>query len=357
MPGVILQKISPDSITISMAASASQQPYDSPDEVGMRGSREAREARKAARAKNRQQNASANQFNGNGHSHSPSRDDYRYQDNDEPYSPTEDSVLQDSMLSQSQQGGAVQQRGPETRRGEQGAMPPGYPGPPGGSYDDSPQSPTKNGHYRSQQQATSNLPSNRRHSGNPGAPPGSGPYGQSRGPSADQPHRRSQAMSNQDAQLRPPPSLDDGRQGGPNRRVSRLESPSVLKSVLQPLEKKINEYDRLMTEARGEMAQLDDELRALQERRQQAEDRFLSAKSKHDDYSRQHEDVGRAMRGELVDRGLTSGTMSGPPQLEPIHSQPVQRAVSFDDRPLSPLSERSLKPKSGKLRFSLFGKH
>jgi hypothetical protein len=103
MPGVILQKISPDSITISMAASASQQPYDSPDEVGMRGSREAREARKAARAKNRQQNASANQFNGNGHSHSPSRDDYRYQDGDEPYSPTEDSVLQDSMLSQSQQ--------------------------------------------------------------------------------------------------------------------------------------------------------------------------------------------------------------------------------------------------------------
>ncbi|VUC21928.1 unnamed protein product, partial [Clonostachys rosea] len=150
MPGVILQKISPDSITISMAASATQQAYDSPDEVGMRGSREAREARKAARAKNRQQNATTNQFNGNGHSHSPSRDDYRYQDGDEPYSPTEDSVLQDSMLS-SQQGGAVQQRGPEARRGEQGAMPPGYPGPPGGSYEDSPQSPTKNGHYRSQQ--------------------------------------------------------------------------------------------------------------------------------------------------------------------------------------------------------------
>ncbi|CAG9951979.1 unnamed protein product [Clonostachys rosea f. rosea IK726] len=344
MPGVILQKISPDSITISMAASASQQPYDSPDEVGMRGSREAREARKAARAKNRQQNASSNQFNGNGHSHSPSRDEYRYQDGDEPYSPTEDSVLQDSMLSQSQQGGAVQQRGPEARRGEQGAMPPGYPGPPGEPNQERPLQvaaprATATSPPAAATPAIQALPQDPAPTASPVAPPLINRNG------------RSQAMSNQDAQLRPPASLDDGRQGGPNRRVSRLESPSVLKSVLQPLEKKINEYDRFMTEARSEMAQLDDELRALQERRQQAEDRFLSAKSKHDDYSRQHEDVGRAMRGELVDRGLTSGTMSGPPQHEPIHPQPVQRATP------QPMSERSLKPKSGKLRFSLFGKH
>ncbi|CAG9951976.1 unnamed protein product [Clonostachys rosea f. rosea IK726] len=267
MPGVILQKISPDSITISMAASASQQP-----------------------------------FNGNGHSHSPSRDEYRYQDGDEPYSPTEDSVLQDSMLSQSQQ----------------------------------PSEPNQERPLQSQPQGNSNLPSSRRHSGNPGAPQDPAPTASPVAPPLINRNARSQAMSNQDAQLRPPASLDDGRQGGPNRRVSRLESPSVLKSVLQPLEKKINEYDRFMTEARSEMAQLDDELRALQERRQQAEDRFLSAKSKHDDYSRQHEDVGRAMRGELVDRGLTSGTMSGPPQHEPIHPQPVQRAVSSMTDPSAP---------------------
>lgn len=86
-------------------------------------------------------------------------------------------------------------------------------------------------------------------------------------------------------------------QGTP--RDDRADSPSVTKSVLQPLEKKITQYAQLMADAEDSMTQLDDEMRVLQERRRQAEDGFLEAKAKHDLYERQHADVGRALRGEL----------------------------------------------------------
>lgn len=97
--------------------------------------------------------------------------------------------------------------------------------------------------------------------------------------------------------------------------VSRLESPSIVRSVLQPLEKKMNEYKHLMAETQTELAQLDDQLRLLQDRRQRTEERYADAKAKHDDYERQHHDVGRALRGELDEyspRPLTATGGGGP---------------------------------------------
>ncbi len=81
--------------------------------------------------------------------------------------------------------------------------------------------------------------------------------------------------------------------------ISRVQSPSVMKSVLQPLDRKIHEYDVQMSEAQTVMAQLDAEMSILQERRREAENRYMSAKNKHDDYHRQYQDVERALRGEL----------------------------------------------------------
>ncbi|KAH9906010.1 hypothetical protein F4778DRAFT_779397 [Xylariomycetidae sp. FL2044] len=80
--------------------------------------------------------------------------------------------------------------------------------------------------------------------------------------------------------------------------IQRLKSPSVLDCVLQPLDQKVQEYGALMTSEQEQMARLDDEIRALQGRRADAEARFLEAKGKHDDYRRQYADVERAMRGE-----------------------------------------------------------
>ena len=141
----------------------------------------------------------------------------------------------------------------------------------------------------------------------------------------------------------------------PGHDISRLQSPSIQKSVLQPLEKKIHEYDHLMHEAQTQMAQLDEELRALQERRHAAEARFIEAKTKHDEYERQHEDVGRALRGELVNQA--------PPAAAPapaVRQPPMQRMDSmdsFDQRPVSQQSSFHQKPKkSGMLRMSLFNK-
>jgi hypothetical protein len=137
--------------------------------------------------------------------------------------------------------------------------------------------------------------------------------------------------------------------GGGGDDISRIQSPSIQKSVLQPLEKKIHEYDHLMHEAQAQMNQLDEELRALEERRRQAEDRFIEAKSKHDEYERQHQDVGRALRGEIA--------REAPP---PAVRQPMQRMESidsFDQRPVSAQSSFHQKPKKGgMLRMSLFNK-
>lgn len=80
--------------------------------------------------------------------------------------------------------------------------------------------------------------------------------------------------------------------------IQRLKSPSVVDCVLQPLDAKVREYADLMSREQEEMDRLDAELRALQERRADAETRFLEAKGKHDDYKRQYADVERAMRGD-----------------------------------------------------------
>ncbi|RYP72614.1 hypothetical protein DL771_004109 [Monosporascus sp. 5C6A] len=80
--------------------------------------------------------------------------------------------------------------------------------------------------------------------------------------------------------------------------IARLQTPSLMDSVLKPLEQKVREYSELMRQEHDQMTRLDEELRALQERRADAESRFLEAKSKHDDFRRRHDDVERAMRGE-----------------------------------------------------------
>lgn len=69
-------------------------------------------------------------------------------------------------------------------------------------------------------------------------------------------------------------------------------------SVLQPLDKKVQEYDAQMHEAQNQMAQLDSEMAALQEQRREAEKAYMAAKTKHDDYRRQYQGVERALRGE-----------------------------------------------------------
>lgn len=85
---------------------------------------------------------------------------------------------------------------------------------------------------------------------------------------------------------------------GPN--IQRLPTPSIPNSVLQPLDTKIIEYSTLMTKAQGDLARIDEEMRVLQERQREAEQHFLEAKAKHDDYRRQYSDVERALRGEFI---------------------------------------------------------
>lgn len=150
--------------------------------------------------------------------------------------------------------------------------------------------------------------------------------------------------------------------------IQRLKSPSVLDCVLQPLDAKVREYHEFMQQEQNEMDALDAELRALQERRADAETRFLEAKSKHDDYKRQYLDVERAMRGDPI-----------PPPTPREHQVPLARQQTrpmslqeddpYDDDELMPppsshrrinsqqsFGRSSHKLKSGgRFRFSLFG--
>lgn len=96
---------------------------------------------------------------------------------------------------------------------------------------------------------------------------------------------------------------------GPN--IQRLPTPSIPNSVLQPLDAKVVEYGTLMTQAQGDMARLDEEMRALQDRQREAEQRFLDAKAKHDDYRRQYSDVERALRGDFQARMNGGGGRGG----------------------------------------------
>lgn len=135
--------------------------------------------------------------------------------------------------------------------------------------------------------------------------------------------------------------------------IDRLSSPGINKTVLQPLECKIREYSQLMSETQNEISTIDEQLRILQERRNGAEDRYLEAKTKHDDYERQHQDVGRALRGEFV-------SVDRFHQVQDVISQPsprLARMESFEEsRPVSqPISHIHNRSRTfDKLRTSLF---
>ncbi|EXF73522.1 hypothetical protein CFIO01_02814 [Colletotrichum fioriniae PJ7] len=176
-----------------------------------------------------------------------------------------------------------------------------------------------------------------------------------------QQQQREQHIPNPAGGLRPPspPAVNESTLSD----ISRVNSPSISKSVLEPLQRKMLEYHRLMDEAQGQMAQYDEELRLLQERRRLAEQRFVDAKGKHDEYERQHLDVERALRGDyappqqvqqqqMMQQQQSQQQMyqNSPPRTVP---RPASSIMSYDDRPMS---GHSSGPKKGKLRFSLFGR-
>ncbi|EEY23674.1 conserved hypothetical protein [Verticillium alfalfae VaMs.102] len=212
-----------------------------------------------------------------------------------------------------------------------------------------------------------------------GPPPGPGqqiPNGSPRGPShggsprTNAPDgRRSPPLPSQQQQHLSAPALQQASE------ISRLSSPGINQSVLQPLEKKMKEYRALLADAEADMAQLDDELRILTERRRQAEDRFVDARGRHDDYERQHADVERALRGDFsaaapgqlasqqtLQRGEPQQVTIQPgPQGRPLgpsqqQSWTMARAPSmdsFDDRPGTGQSLASRQPKKRGNRFGI----
>ncbi|KAI1211504.1 uncharacterized protein F4807DRAFT_450735 [Annulohypoxylon truncatum] len=151
--------------------------------------------------------------------------------------------------------------------------------------------------------------------------------------------------------------------------IQRLKSPSVADCVLQPLDQKVREYNDLMNREQDEMDRLDAEIRALQERRADAETRFLEAKGKHDDYKRQYVDVERAMRGEMALPPPTPREQPAP--LTRQHTRPMSLQDDDDDDDddlaLPPSSHRRINSQQsfgrssqkmrsgGRFRFSLFG--
>nr|XP_036586885.1 uncharacterized protein CTRU02_03473 [Colletotrichum truncatum]KAF6797442.1 hypothetical protein CTRU02_03473 [Colletotrichum truncatum] len=220
----------------------------------------------------------------------------------------------------------------------------------------------------------------RRQSSTSGGPPpgasdpqlGGGASPRTAGPPGETLNQNSPRVPSQQHQQVPnpaglrPPSPPMGNLGSLGDDISRLQSPSISKSVLEPLQRKMLQYHNLMEEAQGQMTQLDDELRALQERRRQAEQRFIDAKGKHDEYERQHLDVERALRG---DYGPTHHQQLPPLQPPPPQQQqqqmysnspprtvgrPASSIMSYDDRPMSGRS--SIQGKKSKFRISLFGR-
>ncbi|KAK1993752.1 hypothetical protein LX36DRAFT_684092 [Colletotrichum falcatum] len=198
--------------------------------------------------------------------------------------------------------------------------------------------------------------------GGGGGSPHEGPGTPPRGSSLQHHQQQQQQQVPNPGLLRPPtpPGVGDD--------IDRIQSPSISKSVLEPLQRKMLEYHRLMDDAQGQMAQLDEELRALQDRRRLAEQRFVDAKAKHDEYERQHLDVERALRGDLptyqpqqqqqqqqqqyghsIMNG-NHGNGNSPPRTAPRLASSI---MSYDERPMS---GHSSVPRKGKLRFSLFGR-
>ncbi|KAM0429967.1 hypothetical protein ACHAPT_005971 [Fusarium lateritium] len=325
-------------------AAPHQPRYDLEDPGFPRNAREAREAARAAR------NGASPRYR---RTQSPEQvDDYRFAGEDDMRSPTSDVALQDAMLAQAQQ---QQQRvvpvGQSGRSGGQRRQPPGpnnMNGPPGrggpqssmpsysSGMENGPEQhgPREGGRYRRQSRRPSDSGQSR--SGPSDSPPS--------GPAPNTQQGRTQAMASEQHQQRRGPSPE--RLAVPGD-INRLNSPSIQKIVLQPLEQKIQEYDHLMNEAQSQMSQLDEEIRILQERRRQAEDRFMEAKAKHDEYERQHQDVGKALRGDFVREQA--------PAVRPMAR--IESVESFGPRPVSAQSSFHQKPKSrGMLRMSLFNK-
>ncbi|WYZ40898.1 hypothetical protein EsH8_IV_001239 [Colletotrichum jinshuiense] len=192
---------------------------------------------------------------------------------------------------------------------------------------------------------------------------GASPRGPSNGngPESHSPPRVAQQQAPPNPGGLRPPSPPGGGLLDPGADINRINSPSISKSVLEPLQRKMYEYHNLMEEAQGQMAQFDEELRALQERRRLAEQRFIDAKTKHDEYERQHLDVERALRGDFhppqpqplppqQQQQQQQMYTSSPPRTVP---RPASSIMSYDDRPMS---GHSTGPRKGKLRFSLFGR-
>ncbi|KPM41860.1 hypothetical protein AK830_g4700 [Neonectria ditissima] len=162
------------------------------------------------------------------------------------------------------------------RRGPQ-PLPPSYPGPKG--LDSSPRSFASGDRTSSTRQSPSR------------------PEPESRGNMQNrtsQPIASDGSRQQQQQQQRYPPSARG--LAVPGADINRVNSPSIQMIVLQPLERKIDEYDHLMREEQANMDHFDHELRILEERRHQAEERFLEAKAKHDEYERQHQDVSKALQ-------------------------------------------------------------
>ncbi|KAF4874191.1 hypothetical protein CGCSCA1_v006740 [Colletotrichum siamense] len=219
----------------------------------------------------------------------------------------------------------------------------------------------------------------RRQSSTSGAPTASDPALQMSGGASSSPrinngereHHQPQRAPSNPAGLRPPSPPTAGMNLGlAGDEISRLQSPSISKSVLEPLQRKMLEYHNLMEEAQGQMTQLDAELRALQERRRQAEQRFVDAKGKHDEYERQHLDVEKALRGDYAMPIPQPQQQQQQQQIHPQASQqqhqmyndspprtlgrPASSIMSYDERPMSGRS--SMQGKKGKFRISLFGR-
>ncbi|KAI5456528.1 hypothetical protein BGZ63DRAFT_457858 [Mariannaea sp. PMI_226] len=333
------------------------------DDRPPRSSREARAAARAAKS--------------GGSSHyrrgglSPELDEYNhFSGPDEPRSPNSDVALQDAILAQAQQQRMVpvgqlsrnapppqrrpapgQNGHPPSRGGPQAVPPsPSKSQPPSYSssaMDDGSDSRngSSRGHYR-------RNPSNagRRPSESDGPPPSSSAPDLHPSQSPTRSAANMNGRTPQGLSLAPPSQRRPNSPGTlsvDGNAINRLNSPSVMKSVLQPLEQKMQEYDQLMQDAHNQMMQLDEEIRLMQDRRAQAEERFVEAKTKHDEYERQHVGVGRALRGEPE------------PQPRLPSPEPVQRMVrmeSFvddDDRPMSNQSSHKMKGRS-RLRLSLF---
>ncbi|KAH7349256.1 hypothetical protein B0T11DRAFT_288843 [Plectosphaerella cucumerina] len=234
-------------------------------------------------------------------------------------------------------------------------QPPSYPGPPPPNEPNFEEGPGGRAGGPPRRRTARNA---RRLSGasDGGAEPGPRPaHSPPRGPDPDQAPRESRAQHHP---VSPGRRLAEPAVSSPGR----VSSPSITQSVLLPLETKMREYYEHMEEEQKRMRQLDEEIRALQDQRHQAEERFIDAKSKHDEYERQHMDVERALRGDFPPRQQQQQQpiqqSQQPPQpVAPSPSWTMTRAPSmdsFDERPTSGRSGGGNPKGRSRFRMSLF---